>query len=420
MTLCALVAALFIASSVSSAESVYNLRIVAHYPWSKLPAGTTVRLRGDNAALGLNWTRGQDMQSLGDGTKYVDVSYNLQDVGAKLLQAKVILDEKAWQIGANEVLALPNGDQYHNVWHIYPWFFQQQGSIELHPNIFAPQFQDYRDVIIYLPPSFYENPYKVQTQVLIMHDGQNLFNASTSFGGIAWMCQNTVDALVNEGTMREIVIVGVYNPDAARTDQYTYSYDKTVQAGGQADKYLDWLYETMLPQVKQWYPSRMAYDRDNLGMLGSSLGGLLSCYACWTRSEHYSKCGCMSSSFWWNSQDFNSTILVQHAPPPGLRQGALTLYLDSGNQGPGQDDLTETLTVRAHLESLGMSYDQDLFYYLDKGGMHNEKYWGDRFHVPMSVLYPIEPQQAAPSASHPGDGATPATEAAVPPRVATI
>jgi predicted alpha/beta superfamily hydrolase len=31
---------------------------------------------------------------------------------------------------------------------------------------------------------------------------------------------------------------------------------------------------------------------------GSSLGGLVSCYTGWTRSNVWSKAGCMSSSFW--------------------------------------------------------------------------------------------------------------------------
>ncbi|RYE84066.1 MAG: hypothetical protein EOO65_02880, partial [Methanosarcinales archaeon] len=48
------------------------------------------------------------------------------------------------------------------------------------------------------------------------------------------------------------------------------------------------------------------------GMLGSSLGGLLSCYAGWTRPDTYGFAGCMSSSFWWNNQDFNNTIIPMH------------------------------------------------------------------------------------------------------------
>jgi hypothetical protein len=54
-----------------------------------------------------------------------------------------------------------------------------------------------------------------------MHDGQNLFNASTSAFGVAWMCQDTVNVQVVEGNMREIIIVGVDNVGADRTYEYT-------------------------------------------------------------------------------------------------------------------------------------------------------------------------------------------------------
>ncbi len=110
-----------------------------------------------------------------------------------------------------------------------------------------------------------------------MHDGQNLFNASTSFGGIAWNCQNTVDALVYQGQMDEIIIVGVDNTGADRTDEYTYSKDPTVGAGGKGDIYLNFLEETVLPLVNG--SLRVNAQLGKIGILGSSLGGLISCYA---------------------------------------------------------------------------------------------------------------------------------------------
>ena len=43
-----------------------------------------------------------------------------------------------------------------------------------------------RDLVMFTPPSYYENPFKTFLDLLIMHDGQNLCNASTSCGGVAW------------------------------------------------------------------------------------------------------------------------------------------------------------------------------------------------------------------------------------------
>ena len=43
----------------------------------------------------------------------------------------------------------------------------------------------------------------------------------------------------------------------------------------------------------------------------------------------------MSTSFWWNDEDFNNVILVEDPPPNPL---TYTVYLDSGDSGDSQDD----------------------------------------------------------------------------------
>jgi hypothetical protein len=129
---------------------------------------------------------------------------------------------------------------------------------------------------------------------------------------------------------------------------------------------------------------------EQLGILGSSLGGLISCYAGYTRNSMYAfyltvvfdrycfefffpsftssdvillsygRAGCMSSSFWWNKEDFTTTVMpgnpyepsFSHAAAHRLRfcstPTALTVYLDSGNAGPSHDDDKQTLNVTMH------------------------------------------------------------------------
>lgn len=42
----------------------------------------------------------------------------------------------------------------------------------------------------------------------------------------------------------------------------------------------------------------------------------------------------MSSSFWWNNEDFNTQILVKH-PVPNTN---VKIYIDSGDAGNSNDD----------------------------------------------------------------------------------
>jgi len=216
-----------------------------------------------------------------------------------------------------------------------------------------------------------------------MHDGQNLFDPKTSYAGVAWMCQDTVNGLVVQGKMEEIIIVGVYNtPD--RINEYTYSVDPQY-GGGKGDLYLNFLENEVIPWVLARY--RVKSNKTNLGILGSSLGGLISCYAGWTRSKIYGKTGCMSSSFWWNNNDFDHIILVNYSNPVPIEIG---IYLDSGGCGANEDSRQDTIDVRNHIQTFSQyTFDKNLFYYWDRCGQHSESYWGPRFYIPMENLYPI-------------------------------
>ncbi len=168
-------------------------------------------------------------------------------------------------------------------------------------------------------------------------------------------------------------------------DELTYSKDPKY-GGGKANQYLYFIEQTVISAVQQKYGDRIQLKQQNLGITGSSLGGLCSCYAGWTRSTVYSRIGCMSSSFWWNNGDFNRTIIPSQVPVPKN----LYIYLDSGNAGPSQDDMTDTIAVKNHLASLKpFEMGKNLQYYLDKGAEHNEYYWGARFWRPMTFFYPI-------------------------------
>jgi len=386
---CIVALGLFICSCVC-----INLEVQVFY--NGKPQPSDMYLRGDG--LGLNWNSGIKMTPSQD-TNYLwtaTLSYNQTQVG-NIVEMKPLKGDVSWSIGANFQVKLP---EVSSTTAFYPWFLSKQGAYEVIGSLYSPQLNNTRDIIVYTPPSYYENTLKTMTNVLVMHDGQNLFNASTSFGGIAWNCDDTINSLVVQGLMEEVLIIGAYNtPD--RIDEYTYVYDPCYTTnlrgecqggGGKGDLYLDFLIENVVPYVVD-NGYRIETERENMGILGSSLGGLISCYGAWTRSSAYSKGGCMSSSFWWDKRDFNNDILTNYPAPHGE-----TIYLDSGDccPEPYSDDRYQTEAVRNHMEELGFTLGEDLFYYLDEGGQHNEYYWGRRFDVPMKDLYPITNSKTAP------------------------
>lgn len=388
------------AAASSQFESVVgNLTVVFWYPSAQL-GGQTLFIRGNASAL--SWSNGLQASSVGGDQFAITLPLQASDCAPNVIAFKALVGDENWQTGANELVSIPSplpGQAISYSIAAYPWFGTQPGRYEYQRDVYSPQLDNTRDLVIYLPGSYDENPYRLYyaSDVLVMHDGQNLLNVSTSTFG-CWLIQNTLDPLIFNGTLRDIIVVGVDNAGAARTYEYTYDVDPSVGDGGGADLYLDFLEQTVLPFVQTVYrivpsgrPMMSALAAGNeavcqptpprWAMLGSSLGGLLSCYAGWTRPDVWSGfVGCMSSSFWWNDESFNNTILETRAP--GVFPPVVAIYVDSGNAGPSNDDFNQTLTVRNRFLGMGWTYGNDtwapveqearpLGYYLDDGGQHN-------------------------------------------------
>lgn len=382
---------------MASASAVnVALTLLFIYPDAKLGPSDVLTVRGNFSTL--SWSSGIVASHVDSNTWSATLPIPAAQA-CDSLQYKALVNDAYWQVGANEqatLAACRSASGAHAV-RSYPWFGSQAGRYEYVRDVYSSGLNNSRDLVVYLPPSYDENSLKpfATGDVLLMHDGQNLFNASTSAFGVAWMCQDTLNDPILQGGMREVIVVGVDNTPA-RIFEYTYSVDPTVGQGGGADLYLDFLRDTVLPVVAGRYrvfPTPGA----RWGVLGSSLGGLLSCYAGWTRPSEYAFTGCMSSSFWWNNEDFNNSV-IPSAPPPHVG-----MYLDSGDAGPDNDDVNQTQTVRDSMLSLGFPYSpivpqcgagapssclRTLAYYLDHGGQHGEAYWGARFYVPMLYAYP--------------------------------
>ena len=111
---------------------------------------------------------------------------------------------------------------------------------------------------------------------------------------------------------------------------------------------MDFIQKELIPLLKSKFLTGRIDDSNGYYIGGSSLGGLISCYAAYTRPTVFTKAICMSSSFWWNSEDFNGKVLNGDK-----YYSNLSLYLDSGDSGASQDGKNQTLTVKSHFERIG-------------------------------------------------------------------
>ncbi len=157
----------------------------------------------------------------------------------------------------------------------------------LDPAFPMPQLNRTRRIWLYLPPSYATTTR--QYPVLYMHDGQNLFDAQTSYAG-EW----GVDEILDE--MRaDCIVVGIDNGGLLRMQEYNV-HDNDQQGKGEGKPYLEFIVRTLKPFIDKHY--RTLPTRKNTFMAGSSMGGLISYFAGLYYPKVFGGVGVLSPSFW--------------------------------------------------------------------------------------------------------------------------
>lgn len=230
---------------------------------------------------------------------------------------------------------------------------------------------------------------RAELPVLYMHDGQNLFSPEAFLGG--WRVGETVQGLIDGGEIPPLLVVGINNT-GARFDEYTPVPDVLdgMEVGGNADAYVAWLTDTVMPFVEERYP--VSLQPADTGVLGSSLGGLVSLYIGLRRADRFGYAGSMSGTIDWGSLGAdNSTIdlLYTEQPPTGLQ-----IYLDSGGEpgagcpDGGSDNYCGNVRMADALRGLGWVDEADLLYRWAPGEPHNELAWAGRLADTLREWFP--------------------------------
>jgi predicted alpha/beta superfamily hydrolase len=247
------------------------------------------------------------------------------------------------------------------------------GSMYVLPDVFSPQLFNTRDVYVYLPPSYGRGDFRFP--VIYMQDGQNLFDPALSFAG-SWRVDLAMTAAARLGF--EAIVVGVANTGSARLDEYGPFLEPEIGAGGVADLYVDFLLDTLKPQIDDEF--RTLPEREQTGIAGSSMGGLLSLYAFFRRPYAFGFAASLSPAFWFGQRKIFDW--VRHTPnPPGLGR----LYLDIGTREGGRS-LPDVRRMRDVLLAKGYVEGESFRYVEEEGARHTEATWRRRFKKALPFL----------------------------------
>ncbi|MFT4603641.1 MAG: putative alpha/beta superfamily hydrolase [Rhodothermales bacterium] len=247
------------------------------------------------------------------------------------------------------------------------------GTIKAHPGV-ESAFLDYpRDVWVYLPPNYGRSADRYP--VLYLQDGHAVFDSWA--GGFEWGADETAEALIAEGAIEPIIIVGV-SATPGRISEYTPSAGSVAGGdtlGGKGPDYVRFLTEELKALIDAQY--RTIPGRAAVG--GSSLGGLISIYAGLARPDVFDGVLAASPSVWWDEESILSMVRESAALPSRI-------WVDVGSEeGPGMvsgaESLAGTITsrqdnVEVHLE-------------IAPGASHHELAWSARFPDMLRFLYEL-------------------------------
>lgn len=246
---------------------------------------------------------------------------------------------------------------------------QVTGKIDYYRNVKGEGILP-RDVLVWLPPD-YNTDINTRYPVLYMQDGQNLFDPVTSAFGVDWQIDETADSLIKKGKIRAIIIVGLTNTKWRSSE---YADNDTGHA------YMKYVVNKVKPFIDTTY--RTLSDAENTVVGGSSLGGLISFMLGWNYPGVFSKVICMSPAL--KIYKINYVKNVEHYTGP---HKDLRFYFDAGSYSIDSLLIPGTIEMIKALEKQGYKYGEDIMWYKDKAGLHNEASWAKRIWRPLLFFF---------------------------------
>ena len=237
--------------------------------------------------------------------------------------------------------------------------------------MYIPQLDRTRGIWIYLPPD-YDTDYKYYP-VLYMHDGQNLFEDTTSFMG-EWGVDETLDSLFANGYEVPIVI-GINNGGMQRIEELT-PWSNEKYGGGDGDLYMQFIVESLKPEVDKRY--RTLPEAINTAIFGSSLGGLISVYGGLKYNNAFHKIGAFSPSFWYADSVY--TFVENATISPNTRILLLGSELEDSTMVTDMIKIETLMASKMPSEQLKVVGTSD--------GAHSEWFWKREF--PDAIVWLME------------------------------
>jgi enterochelin esterase-like enzyme len=258
-----------------------------------------------------------------------------------------------------------------------------------------------RPVDIWLPNNYSENK---KYAVLYMHDGQNLFDATTTWNKQEWKVDEWASKLMESREVKDFIVVGIHNiPEIRWQDlfpQKAFNYlselekemmleeakKKNVALKLNGDNYLKFLSEELKPIIESEFS--VFTNQANTLVCGSSMGGLMSMYALCEYPNIFGGAACLSTHWEGADPKENNPLAIAildymeaNLPNPEFHK----IYFDYGTEtldafypqyAPQVDKILKEVGYTKN-NSANLKYE---------GTDHSENSWSKRLDIPLIFL----------------------------------
>jgi predicted alpha/beta superfamily hydrolase len=270
---------------------------------------------------------------------------------------------------------------------------------------FQTKFITPRTVDVWLPQNYSETK---KYSVLYMHDGQMLFDASTTWNKQEWKVDEVASKLMQENKVEDFIVVAIWNiPELRHRDLFPkkpFQLLSKVELDSvqlqtkklnmdwslekiNSDNYLKFIVKEIKPYIDEKYS--VFTDANHTAIMGSSMGGLISMYAICEYPEIFGKAACLSTH-WVGFRDFENNpipesfflYLSKKLPNPKKHK----IYFDYGTETLDASYLKYEYRVDEVLQSKGYTsknYKNLKF----EGENHSEASWQKRIDIPFEFMF---------------------------------
>ena len=279
-------------------------------------------------------------------------------------------------------------------------------SIGFIEEIYLKSGTNERRIQIYYP---YSKNVNDQTKFIIMNDGEELFSESDSWNGKAWNIDETFKDLKTQKENLNLIIIAI---DSAKringnildeTRRYAEYFpkesikyiDENLKRSiyhnfidSQKFNYQDFVINKVIPSIEKKFDTKL--NRDNLGIIGASMGGLSALNMSIENPEIFGFVGCISTH-WVGikiseylilpfrmkiSGDESTTKAIQKYIKKNVSKlSSQKLYFDHGTVG--LDSLYEN--PQNEINKILLGSEINFIYEVHPNHDHEPKFFGQRF-----------------------------------------